>query len=221
MGKTNEGKANKGERWSEDEVSKLIAVWGDEAIQKQLDGTTRNGKVFTKMSECLLAAGYKRTPAQCREKLKSMKKEYKKTKDHNRNQSGGNRKTCPFYDELDAVLGCRHSVEPAILFDTATPTATHQEDKTASISGSNFGHDGTPEDEDMPSDDDSENAAVNLSTSSAATSADDTTTTDTTTASDSDTATCSGVPHDKVVISSIIGNISSVTDSCLIVLDNE
>ncbi len=36
-----------------------------------------------------------------------------------RNQTGRKRKVCPFYEELDDVLGCRHSIQPPILFDTA------------------------------------------------------------------------------------------------------
>lgn len=35
-----------------------------------------------------------------------MKDKYKEAKDHNRKQTGGERKTSPFYEELDSVLSC-------------------------------------------------------------------------------------------------------------------
>ena len=48
----------KSDRWSDDEISKLVALWADDEVQKQFDGTTRNGKVFSKLADCLRGAGY-------------------------------------------------------------------------------------------------------------------------------------------------------------------
>ena len=62
------GKMARGSLWSDEEVKELIAIWGEEGIQSQLDGTTR-------------------TAVQCREKLKKLKSEYRRAKDHN-NRSG-------------------------------------------------------------------------------------------------------------------------------------
>ena len=44
---------------------------------------------------------------QCQRKIKYLKDRYKEVKDHNRNKTGGERKTLPFYNEIDSVLGCR------------------------------------------------------------------------------------------------------------------
>ena len=56
------------DRWSDDEILKLVAFWADDAVQKQLDGRrpTRHGTVFSKLADCLRGAGYERTPAHCR-----------------------------------------------------------------------------------------------------------------------------------------------------------
>ena len=50
------------------------------------------------------------TNAQCQQKMKYLKDWYKVAKDHNCNQTGVDRKTSPFYDEIDSVLGHRDIV---------------------------------------------------------------------------------------------------------------
>ena len=51
-------------------------------------------------------AGFERTATQCRDKIKKLKSEYQKVKDHN-NETGRNRKKWKFYDALNDVLGNR------------------------------------------------------------------------------------------------------------------
>uniref|UniRef100_A0A1X7VXE1 Myb/SANT-like DNA-binding domain-containing protein n=1 Tax=Amphimedon queenslandica TaxID=400682 RepID=A0A1X7VXE1_AMPQE len=62
------------------EIMKLIEVWGEESIQSQLEGCSRNKhiyEIFKKLEE----AGYERTGIQCRDKVKILRQEYKKIKD--------------------------------------------------------------------------------------------------------------------------------------------
>ena len=47
-----------------------------------------------------------RTVDKCMRKIKYLIDKYKEKKDWNRNQSGGNLRKSPFYDEIDEVLGC-------------------------------------------------------------------------------------------------------------------
>ena len=51
-----------------------------------------------------------RTVDKCMRKIKYLIDKYKEKKDWNRNQSGGNLRKSPFYDEIDEVLGCRDFV---------------------------------------------------------------------------------------------------------------
>ena len=55
--------------------------------------------------------GYTRSWLQCQRKMKHLKMAYRKAKDNN-NRSGRGRITCPFFDELDAVLGDRPAFCP-------------------------------------------------------------------------------------------------------------
>lgn len=57
--------------------------------------------------------------------MKYLKDRFKEAKDHNRNQTGGDRKTSPFYEEIDSVLGCRYIV-----------TFSHVEESSSSASSS-------------------------------------------------------------------------------------
>ena len=63
--------------------------------------------------------------------MKYLNDRFKEAKDHNRNQTGGDRKTSPFYEErheeIDSVLGCRDIV-----------TFSHVEESSPSASSSSL-----------------------------------------------------------------------------------
>ncbi|GFU71530.1 hypothetical protein TNCV_4310261 [Trichonephila clavipes] len=56
-------------RWTTEEVSALINIWGDQSIQQQFDGTVRDSEVYKKICEKLRKNGYARTFPQIRSKL--------------------------------------------------------------------------------------------------------------------------------------------------------
>ena len=57
------------------------------------------------------AAGYNRTLVQRRDKIKKVRAEYRKVKDHN-SESGRERKDLSYFDKLDAILGHRPATQP-------------------------------------------------------------------------------------------------------------
>ena len=88
------------------------------------------------------------TSAQCQRKMKYLKDRYKEAKDHNRHKTGGERKTSPFYDEIDSVLGCRDIV-----------TFSHIEESapgSSSSSPNSNGKEGGPEDDETVDDEEFE-----------------------------------------------------------------
>ena len=109
----------RGALWSDAEVKALIKIWGEEKIQGELDGATRNKPVFLKIAE----HGHYRDWEQCKSKLKKLKKDYRDTKDHN-GKTGQGRKTCKFFNELEEILGHRPTSVPAILLDTGSSSST-------------------------------------------------------------------------------------------------
>ncbi|XP_032360897.1 uncharacterized protein LOC116672973 isoform X2 [Etheostoma spectabile] len=94
------------EKWTDAEVQALLALYATEELQRDLEGSTRNIKIFGKISIELAQMGVYHTVKQCREKVKKLKQDYKKIKDHN-NQIGANLKTSKWYATLDGILGHR------------------------------------------------------------------------------------------------------------------
>ena len=114
---------NRGFAWSDNEVKALLAVWGENNVQEELDGAVRNKAVFMNISKKLKEMGFDRDWQQCRVKVKNLKKSYREVKDHN-GETGRGRKTCKYYKELDEILGHRPASVPAVLLDTGTTSQT-------------------------------------------------------------------------------------------------
>jgi hypothetical protein len=94
------------ESWSVDEVQTFLSLVAEERIQREIDGATRNEKVFQEVAQLLAAHGYHRTYKQCRDKLKKLKSDYRAIKDHN-GRSGANRRTWKWFDQMDSIYGSR------------------------------------------------------------------------------------------------------------------
>ena len=56
-----------GVTWTDEEIIKLIQIWGEVEIQAQLEGCTRNMHVYEKIARELRDMGYDRMAIQCRE----------------------------------------------------------------------------------------------------------------------------------------------------------
>ena len=82
----------------------LLEIWGDQEIQKQFEGSTRNKIIFEDISARLAERDVVRSADQCREKIKKLRGEYGQIQNHS-NVSGRNRKTIRFLPQLDAILG--------------------------------------------------------------------------------------------------------------------
>ena len=92
-----------GVTWTDEEIIKLIQIWGEEEIQAQLEGCTRNMHVYEKIAQELRDMGYDRTAIQCQEKIKKLKGEYEKIKD----ETGRKMKNWCFYEAANEILGCK------------------------------------------------------------------------------------------------------------------
>lgn len=68
------------------EVQALKKIYATEEIQCDFEGTKQNMRIFACISSQLTALGIHHTAKQCCEKIKKLKQDYKKLKDHN-NQS--------------------------------------------------------------------------------------------------------------------------------------
>ena len=100
----NSGKAGRGYgKWGEEEEKLLVQLWSDKHTRLE---SRHVRQVWEEIAQEIPKIR-KVTSAQCQRKMKYLKDRYKEAKDHNRHKTGGERKTSPFYDEINSVLGCR------------------------------------------------------------------------------------------------------------------
>uniref|UniRef100_A0A1X7UK71 Myb/SANT-like DNA-binding domain-containing protein n=1 Tax=Amphimedon queenslandica TaxID=400682 RepID=A0A1X7UK71_AMPQE len=112
--------------WTDKETVELICLWSDDIIQEELEGP-RNKLVFEKISKSLNNKGYKGTTGQCRDKIKKLKKDYRKVKENN-NVTGTKRKTCKFFEELDAILSVKPATSPSICISSEQGIVTNEDE---------------------------------------------------------------------------------------------
>ncbi|KAJ8267098.1 hypothetical protein GJAV_G00138350 [Gymnothorax javanicus] len=104
--------ACRGMSWTPSETNALIAVWGNERLnearmqQLEVAGTVFSGKapgpaMFERVSRALAELGYERTPSQCRERMKTLRRCYSRVKEH----GIGKRKSSYSIEQLEKVFG--------------------------------------------------------------------------------------------------------------------
>uniref|UniRef100_A0A6Q2YC70 Myb/SANT-like DNA-binding domain-containing protein n=1 Tax=Esox lucius TaxID=8010 RepID=A0A6Q2YC70_ESOLU len=121
------------DRWTDSDVQALLSVYAEDQIQREFESAVRNDKVYAKISCMLSELNIIRTGKQCREKLKKLKQDYKKIKNHN-NRSGSDRRSSKWFDRLDALLGHRPALSgAAATVDSATALVEDTETDNQSV----------------------------------------------------------------------------------------
>ena len=70
---------SRGVSWSDDEVKALVAIWGEDKVQEELDGAVRNKVVFVGIAKKMRELGYERDWQQCKVKIKKILRAYTET----------------------------------------------------------------------------------------------------------------------------------------------
>ena len=109
--------------WNRDEALKLIEIWGDGAIQAQLEGCKRNQDVYDKIAADLHDASFERTGKQCQDKIKKLKGDYRKVKDKRNKTGEGRYPEWDYFDSMDAILGHRPAMQPPVVVSSADEVA--------------------------------------------------------------------------------------------------
>ena len=87
----------------------------------------------------------RRSGEKCQKKMKYLIERYKKAKDWNSHQTGGHRWKTVFYDEIDAVLGCRDVVTLCNVAEASASTSATKSNATESKDNELLGQDTSPE----------------------------------------------------------------------------
>nr|XP_029135214.1 uncharacterized protein LOC109991696 isoform X2 [Labrus bergylta] len=90
----------KDSRWSKREVQTLLTLWANPAVQGELLLNVRNNQVYARLSAALESLGFSKTPQKCREKIKKLKQDYRRTKNSEQQRS-----RTMWFSIIDDVLG--------------------------------------------------------------------------------------------------------------------
>ncbi|XP_054834926.1 zinc finger and SCAN domain-containing protein 29-like isoform X2 [Eublepharis macularius] len=101
----------RGVSWRRDEILDLLALWGEQNVQEALRSCHRNIDSFEMISKEMAKRGHHRSAVECRTKAKALRLEYKRVVTLN-SQTGSNRATCPYFEELHRILRGDASVKP-------------------------------------------------------------------------------------------------------------
>ena len=130
------------DKWTSEEQKALISLWADRLESKDAR------KIWDEIArEINRKFGTIRSGEKCQKKMKYLIERYKKAKDWNSHQTGGHRWKVVFYDEIDAVLGCRDVVTLRHVAEAGTSASTSTLNSDASESNNSElpGQDASPE----------------------------------------------------------------------------
>lgn len=82
--------ADRGAMWHDAKINALLEIWSGEVTQAQLSGSYRNETVFQLTSDMLEQWDIHCIGRQCRNRIKSLEKQYKKITDKLHNSGSGN-----------------------------------------------------------------------------------------------------------------------------------
>ena len=78
--------------------------------------------LWEEISKDMQEKGYGYSGAQCETKFKNLKQNFTKTVDHN-NQTGNDKKTCPYFEELSDIFGMSPAVKPVAVCSNRAGTS--------------------------------------------------------------------------------------------------
>nr|XP_008526745.1 PREDICTED: zinc finger and SCAN domain-containing protein 29 isoform X2 [Equus przewalskii] len=90
-----------GVHWGYEETRTLLAILSQTEFYEALRNCHRNSQVYGAVAERLRKYGFLRTLEQCRTKFKGLQKSYRKVK------SGHPPETCPFFEEMEALMSAQ------------------------------------------------------------------------------------------------------------------
>ncbi|XP_056444798.1 uncharacterized protein zgc:113263 isoform X1 [Gadus chalcogrammus] len=89
--------------WSDEETLALMAVWGEEEVQRALRGAVHNGHVYAEISERMRGRGHGKSQEQCRWKVKALRAHFRQCYDRKKRLKS--KVEYKFYPQLEAILG--------------------------------------------------------------------------------------------------------------------
>ncbi|XP_029806745.1 zinc finger and SCAN domain-containing protein 29 isoform X5 [Suricata suricatta] len=112
-----------GVHWGYEETKTYLAILSETQFYEALQNCHRNSQLYGAVAERLWEYGFLRTPEQCRTKFKNLQTSYRKVK------NGQAPETCPFFEEMDALVSARAVVPSSDDLEEETASCPTQETK--------------------------------------------------------------------------------------------
>ncbi|XP_068737029.1 uncharacterized protein [Montipora capricornis] len=123
------------DKWTNEQQRYLVQLWAD---WQDMINSKDSRNAWRDIAEAINNKfKTNKTVDKCLRKIKYLINAYKEKKEWNRNQTGGNLRKSIFYDEIDAVLGCRDAVTLKHVQeggDSSSPTSSADSDSPSNLS---------------------------------------------------------------------------------------
>ncbi|XP_031328255.1 uncharacterized protein LOC116159424 [Photinus pyralis] len=105
-------------RWSFEGVTLLLNLYGEKQ-DVLVKGKVKQKAFWNSIAELMAKHGYTYTASQCKTKLATLKRQYKKVKDHNK-VSGNDRKDWPYLEAMDEIFSSQPWLVPVSLASSSS-----------------------------------------------------------------------------------------------------
>lgn len=92
-------------KWTDEEEKLLVQLWAEKYPKLESKDARKAWQEI--VSEINAKFESNKKQEKCTKKMQYLISKYKEARDWNRNQTGGDRKSSPYYNEIDEILGCR------------------------------------------------------------------------------------------------------------------
>ena len=129
-----------GRVWTDEEIRCLLAIWSEDAIQRELNGCYRKDPVWQKIAQELKKqnSNFDRSSTQCSTKVKQLKKQYKDEVDKLRKSGVGLESddendifvSFKWFFEIHQIMRNRAVVNPPALLESSTVSSANSRSST-------------------------------------------------------------------------------------------
>ncbi|XP_066470363.1 serine/threonine-protein phosphatase 2A regulatory subunit B'' subunit gamma isoform X2 [Tiliqua scincoides] len=111
------GRAPRGPTWTDEETRVLLGHWNTLLVQRRVQNMPTNSDLYAVLAKKMAEEGFLRTRIQCNNRIRDLRKAYRKAKDA-MGKAGAMPVRCRFFRELDEICGGESESVPSSMSQT-------------------------------------------------------------------------------------------------------
>ncbi|XP_060117293.1 serine/threonine-protein phosphatase 2A regulatory subunit B'' subunit gamma isoform X1 [Heteronotia binoei] len=111
------GRAPRGPTWTDEETRVLLGHWNTLLVQRRVQNMPTNSDLYAVLAKKMAEEGFLRTRIQCNNRIRDLRKAYRKAKDA-MSKAGSMPVRCRFFRELDEICGGETETVPSSISQT-------------------------------------------------------------------------------------------------------